>query len=78
MLEMPVARFPFQNMFEFWGEDTVPNCRSHDSEFAAFQEIQKLSGLLAGRRMDLLFDDSGQDTRGRRIVSNMAEQEFGE
>jgi len=36
MLEMPVARFPFQNMFEFWGEDTVPNCRSHDSEFAAF------------------------------------------
>ena len=30
---------------------------------AAFQEIQKLSGLLVGQRMDLLFDNFGQNTR---------------
>lgn len=42
--------------------------------FAAFQEIQKLSGLLIGQRMDLSFDDFGQNTCGRRIVTNVAEK----
>ena len=43
--------------------------------FAAFQEIQKLSGLLIGQRMDLFFDDFGQNTRGRRIVTNVVEKD---
>lgn len=42
--------------------------------FAAFQEIQKLSGLLVGQRMDLLFDNFGQNTRGRRIVADVVEK----
>ena len=42
--------------------------------FAAFQEIQKLSGLLIGQRMDLFFDDFGQNTRGRRIVADVVEK----
>ena len=42
---------------------------------AAFQEIQKLSGLLVGQRMDLFFDDFGQNTRSRRIVTNVVEKD---
>lgn len=42
---------------------------------AAFQEIQKLSGLLVGQRMDLFFDDFGQNTRGRRIVADVVEKD---
>ena len=42
--------------------------------FAAFQEIQKLSGLLVGQRMDLFFDDFRQNTRGRRIVADVVEK----
>ena len=42
--------------------------------FAAFQEIQKLSGLLVGQRMDLFFDDFGQNTRSCRIVANVVEK----
>jgi len=41
---------------------------------AAFQEIQKLSGLLVGQRMNLFFDDFGQNTRSRRIVADVVEK----
>lgn len=43
--------------------------------FAAFQEIQKLSGLLVGQRVNLFFDDFGQNTRSRRIVTNVVEKD---
>ena len=55
--QLPVFRFKI--CLNFWGEDTVPNCRSHDSEFAPLGD-PKLSGLLAGRRMDLLLTILGR------------------